>query len=669
MSLNTSLDFPAKKLSENPDTESVDSEAQGKSSKADIKGQTLEIVLTVVCGVSMVTALVLEKLSSMGSLAHALYTIAYLSGGYFGLLASISSLRKLVFDVDLLMILAALGAAYVGAEFEGAMLLFLFSLSNAMQTFALDRSRKAIKALVKLRPNEAICKTEDGFKARPIDTVSLGTIIRLRPGDRIPLDGVIQEGNASVDQSTLTGESVPVNKAIGDPVFAGSINQTGSLLVRVTKLASESTLARIIGMVETAQARKATTERFLENAERYYALGVILLTLGLIFIPPTFSEISFSDNFYRAMTVMVVASPCALIISTPAAFLSAIAGAARRGVLFKGGVHLERLSIVDTIAFDKTGTLTQGVLVVNDVAVFENLETGLGTEQLLQIAASIENHSEHPIARAVENAAKEAKLDLLPTDGFTAVAGKGAEATVSGKRYLVGNPEFIRQRNGKLNTVQLETLDAVLARGFSVILVAQTDSDGMVETPLGLISVSDQLRTDAAATVKKLKQLGIRKVVMLTGDAEKVASETAKLTGVDAYHANLLPEDKLRLVEQLSKTGKVAMVGDGVNDAPALAAATVGIAMGAAGTDVAMETADVVLMSNQLDHIVQAVALARRSRRIVIQNLGFSFSVILVLVTSALTFGIALPLGVVGHEGSTVLVCLNGLRLLNQKRV
>lgn len=639
-----------------------------------ISKEKWEQILTIICGTSLVLALAAEHFASSPIFANALYLVSYLSGGYIGLISSIASLKKFVFDVDLLMILAALGAAYVGAAFEGAMLLFLFSLSNSLQSHALDRSRKAIKELMKLRPTTALCQTEDGFKEQSIEEIPVGTVIRLRPGDRVPLDGIIESGDASVDQSTLTGESLPINKSEGDSIFAGSINQTGSLLVRVTKLATESTIARIITMVETAQARKAVTERFLEKAERYYALGVILLTLALIILPPALSDISFTDSFYRAMTVMVVASPCALIISTPAAFLSAIAGAAKRGVLFKGGVHLERLSTVDTIAFDKTGTLTEGTVKVQEVVSFsefgENSDVSKEKrEHLLQIAASVESHSEHPIARAIEQRAKEESLETLPTRSFKAIAGKGASAVVSEFSYFIGNPAYVSNLAKTIPDDQQRLIDDTLARGQTVILIAKLDKKERAEKILGFVSVSDQLRSDAKEAIERLREVGIQKVVMLTGDAKEVAQETANKVGIDEFHAELLPEDKLRIIEELNKSGKVAMVGDGVNDAPALAASTVGIAMGAAGTDVAMETADVVLMSNQLDHIVQAVALARKSRRIVLQNLTFAFAVIVVLVVLALTIGIPLPLGVVGHEGSTVLVCLNGLRLLGKGRI
>ncbi|MFU8847138.1 MAG: heavy metal translocating P-type ATPase [Opitutales bacterium] len=606
-----------------------------------------------------------------GGVAAVAYTLTYLSGGWYGALHGLQSLRERKIDVDLLMILAALGAAVVGAPFEGGMLLFLFSLSNVLQNHALSRSRSAISSLMKLRPSEVRCEAEGETTMIAVEAVEVGAVVRLRPGDRIALDGEVLEGESSVDESSLSGEAMPVHKTPGSGIFAGTINQHGSLRYRVTKLAGESTLARIITLVEEAQEEKAQTQRFLEKAEGYYAGFVILLTLGLIVVPPLFFASEFAASFYRAMTILVVASPCALIISTPAAFWAAIAGAARRGVLFKGGIHLEQLASVDTVALDKTGTLTTGTPEVTAMASF--LESSNGEAEhssdldLLQLAASVEAQSEHPIARAIENSAQTRGCDLLPIEAFQSYPGKGAAATVGGRRVLIGSPALIREGGGQLNEEQATEVDTMLSQGNTVVLVAQLDADGRVPRLLGWIAVADQIREDAREMVECLRRLGIRRVVMLTGDNSQVAHQVARQAGIDEVHAELLPEAKLEKIKELANQGVVAMVGDGVNDAPALAKAHVGIAMGAAGTDVAMETADVVLMSSRLSHLVHAFALARKSRRVVTQNLSFALGVILVLATVALFGHMPLPLGVVGHEGSTVLVCLNGLRLLGFK--
>lgn len=596
------------------------------------------------------------------------YMLTYLFGGWYGALSGWESLRDRKIDVDLLMILAALGAALVGAPFEGGMLLFLFSLSNVLQNHALSRSRSEIRSLMKLRPSEVRCLVEGDTSMVGVDAVEVGAVVLLRPGERIALDGEVLEGDSTIDESSLSGESMPIHKVVGSEIFAGTINQHGSLTYRVTKAANDSTLARIIKLVEEAQEEKAHSQRFLEKAEGYYAGFVILFTLGLIVVPPFFWAADFAASFYRAMTILVVASPCALVISTPAAFWAAIAGAAKRGVLFKGGVHLEQLASVDTIAFDKTGTLTTGLPAVTALVTASTFKgNGAGSKpelDLLQLAASVESHSEHPIARAIEKHAVENDCRLLAVDGFQSIPGKGAEAMVYGKRILVGSPRLFRDLGGRLAGEDSAAIDALMTAGKTVVIAAELVGKGDVPKLLGWIAVADQLRGEARATIERLKQLGIRRVVILTGDNEKVAFQVAREAGIDEVHAEILPEQKLEKIRELTEGGVVAMVGDGVNDAPALAKAHVGIAMGAAGTDVAMETADVVLMSSRLPHLVHAFALARKSRSVVAQNLIFALGVILVLVAFTLFGQVPLPLGVVGHEGSTVLVCLNGLRLL-----
>jgi Cd2+/Zn2+-exporting ATPase len=624
--------------------------------------------LMVIAGATLAAAW-LADWREMRLLASLLFACTYLSGGFYGTVKGISSLLSRQIDVDLLMILAALGAAVVGAPFEGGMLLFLFSLSNVLQNHALSRSRTAIRSLMQLRPTTVLCETGHETQAIPVESVSAGMTIRLRPGDRIALDGEVLRGESTVDESSLTGESMPVHKSPGSKIFAGTINQNGSITYRATKAAKDSTLARIISLVEEAQEEKANTQRFLDRAERYYASSIILITIGLIAIPPAFFGAEFRESFYRAMTLLVVASPCALIISTPAAFLAAIAGAAKHGVLFKGGVHLERLASVDTIAFDKTGTLTTGQPEVTNVATCLK---GAGSEgdqlrrklELIQVAASIESHSEHPIARAIERHCTEHRCALLEVEGFRSLTGKGASATVAGVPILVGSPGLIEERGGVMDHNQLMAIEALLDEGKTVVMVAETHPEGKVRQLMGWIAVTDTIREDAPEVIRGLKKLGVRRMVMLTGDNVKVARAVGRRVGIDEVHAQLLPQNKLELVRELTLQGTVAMVGDGVNDAPALAKANVGIAMGAAGTDVAMETADVVLMSSRLTHLLNAFALAKKSRTVVVQNLTFALGVIMLLAFGALVGHLPLPLGVVGHEGSTVLVCLNGLRLL-----
>lgn len=575
--------------------------------------------------------------------------VAYLTGGSFGVMAAWESLKQKTIDVDLLMILAALGAAYIGAPMEGAVLLFLFSLSNVLQGFAIEQTRKAIHSLMKLRPEKALTRRDGSLQLLPIDELVTGDLVTVRPGEAIPLDGIVRGGSTSIDESSLTGESLPVQKGLGDPVFAGTINGTGGFEFEVTRLAKDSTVARLVQMVEEAQSEKAKTQRWLDRAEQYYAVGVILFTLVLIAIPVAFGA-AFDSAFYRAITVMVVASPCALIISTPATILSAIGGAARKGVLFKGGAHLERAGGIDAIAFDKTGTLTIGKPRVTDLK-------GHGDEnELLRQAAAVETGSEHPLAQAIVAEAKERGLEIPEAADFASISGKGASATVLGRRLSIGSPRMLSEHPD--SEAFAEQIQALQRQGKTVMLLADE------KTVLGILAVADVVREDAAATVAALRELGFKRLVMVTGDNRLVAEAIAAEVGIEEVHADLLPQDKVAILQELKTSHKVAMVGDGVNDAPALATADLGIAMGGAGTDVALESADVVFMGERLGLLPFAFGLSRRARRVVLANLSFALSVIVILVIASLIGDLPLPLGVLGHEGSTVLVCLNGLRLL-----
>jgi Cd2+/Zn2+-exporting ATPase len=600
------------------------------------------------------------------------FAAAYLAGGWHGTIHGARSLLRGTVDVDLLMILAALGAAYVHHAFEGAMLLFLFSLSHALQEMAIERSRSAISALMKLRPEVALRRRGRETQLVAIDELAVGDILVVRPGESIPVDGIVSEGTSSVNQASITGESLPVDKKPGDPLFAGTMNEHGGLEMRATKLARESTLAKLVELVEKAQGQKATTQRFLEKAEQWYALGVILFTAALIAVPYYLLGHAFQPTFYRAMTVMVVASPCALVISTPASILSAIGAAARRGVLFKGGVYLERAAAVEIVAFDKTGTLTAGRPVVTDLQIIAQPgraaeELACLQEELLWLAAGVEARSEHPIARAIVAEAKRRFMPIERCLKFQSVAGHGVSAEVCGRRIAVGNLKYFDGYESPERDELEKQMNAMQDAGKTGMLVGEIIGEQIEHATvryLGFIAVADQVRPEAPAVVARLRELGVKRIVMITGDGPRVAAAVAKKCGIDEVHADLLPQDKVRVIVKLKEAGRTAMIGDGINDAPALATADVGVAMGAAGTDVAMETADVVLMSDALEGVPFTLAISRRTRRVVYQNLTFALAVIVVLIISALGFQLALPLGVVGHEGSTVLVCLNGLRLL-----
>ncbi len=636
-----------------------------------LTAQNLEAIFTVITFIMLLVGWLAERVAVPPYVSVVAYTIAYVTGGVFGLKAGLESLRERTIDVDLLMVLAAIGAAIVGSPFEGALLLFLFSLSNVLQDYALDRTRNAIRALMKLRPNQALVLRDGELVTLPVEKVVIDDHFLVRPGDRIPLDGVVLEGDSAVDQSSLTGESMPVAKSPGDSVLAGTINKNGSLEVRVTKTAQDSTIAKLIKLVEEAQSEKAQTQRFLDQAEQYYATGVIGFTILAIFVPILLLGEDFDPAFYRAMTLMVAASPCALIISTPASILSAIGNGARKGVLFKGGVHLEQAASIKVIAFDKTGTLTEGEPRVTDVKVISagQQDVWQGDEDdLLALAAAVELKSEHPLAQATVMAAQERNLGIPEVRAFQAATGMGVSGTVNGMDIRVGNLRHFAAFNPLGLAAAEQEVDRLQAEGKTAVVVAQIIADGRTAHLLGIVAFADQLRSDAADVVRALKSLGVARVVMLTGDNERIGRAIAEQVGVDDYYAELLPEDKLGLIKDLeAEFGPIAMVGDGVNDAPALASASIGIAMGAAGTDVALETADVVLMADDLCNIPYVIDLSRQTRKTLIVNLSFAMGMIAVMIAAIFTANLSLPLAVVGHEGGTVLVSLNGLRLLVYK--
>lgn len=626
----------------------------------------LEPRLVVITALAIFGSFVAGRMDAPAWVDAVFGVIAFGAGGVFGLKTALESIfEEHKLDVDLLMILAALGAASIGQWHEGAILLFLFSLSNVLQDYAIGRSRSAIKSLFKLYPENAKVKRGDTVTVVKIEDINIGDTILIEPGERIPVDGKVIGGRSAIDQSPITGESMPVEKAIGDKVFAGTLNKQGVLDIEATQAAANTTLSRIIKLVEEAQDAKAPTERFLDTFEQYYAALIIGVIALVIVIPPLFFGAEFQNNFYRAMVLMTVASPCALVISVPASFISAIAASARQGVLFKGGAYLEGLATIKAITFDKTGTLTAGEPQVTDVVSC----CELCDDDLLKIAASVESRSEHPLAQAIINEAEARGITLETVDEFDAIPGKGISALVDGREVRLGSITYLTAEN-PLPPHLRERYDVLEAAGKTVIGVVR---DGQCEGCgacanakdgldwMGVIAMADKLRPESAKVVKDLQALGIE-VVMLTGDNKRVAENIAHSVGITRVYSELLPEDKVTVVKQiLSDIGPTAHVGDGVNDAPALATATIGIAMGAAGTDVALETADLVLMGDRLELIEKAIYLSKKARRVVWQNIIFSLAVIVMLVMSALFINLPLPLGVLGHEGSTVIVVLNGL--------
>lgn len=606
-----------------------------------------------------------------------LAVIAFAAGGYSGLMGAWEQAKQGRFDIDFLMIAAAFGAAAIGEWVEGALLLFLFTLSGALETFAMGRTRKAIESLAKLRPDVATVRRGSQEVLLSVAELEVGDLVLVKPGERLPVDGTVVNGSSSIDQSAITGESMPVSKWVGDGVFAGTINGGGALEVRVTKLASETTLSKIVTLVAEAQEDATPTQKFIDRFSQPYTYAVIGATALALVLPLLFLHESFDTTLYRAMTLLVVASPCALVISTPASALSAIAAAARSGVLFKGGAYLELLGQVDVMAFDKTGTLTPGRPVVTNIHPL----TGHTENELLRIAASAETLSEHHIGKAIVERARERGLELHKPLDFQAIAGEGIIARFQLGDHVetiyIGNDRLFTNQGMELSPAVRMVGQALQKQGKSVMLVVRRsriedtlgkDRDWEV---MGYLAVADTLRTEAADAVHKLRAAGIKHVAMITGDNANAAHYIAQQAGIEEVYADLLPEQKLELIKQLGAQGKVAMVGDGVNDAPALATAQVGIAMGAGGTDVALETADVVLMSSDLDKLPFAIKLSRKAATIIRQNVFFSVGVIITLVLLTILLPVIvpglllpLPLGVVGHEGSTLIVVANGLRLL-----
>ncbi len=583
-----------------------------------------------------------------------LYLAAYLFGGWDIARHAVHSLREKQFDTDLLMVLAALGASALGEFFEGGLLLFLFSLGHALEEMALDRARDAVRKLGDLAPKTALVQRDGKEVELSVEQLNVDDTVIVRPGVRIPVDGAILSGASAVNQAPVTGESVPVEKALGDKVFAGTVNGDGALEVKVTRLAKDNTLARVMQMVEEAQTQKTRTQQMTEKFTRWFVPAVLIGVALMIVVPLLFGG-AFRESFLRAMTLLVACSPCALALGTPSAMLAGIAQAARNGLLIKGGAHLETLGALTTIAFDKTGTLTHGQPEVTDVVT---AEANQNADELLAQAAAVESRSGHPLAQAVVRAAAQKALSLPASGELISLTGRGLRSTVSGADILIGNRKLMNESGVALSESVNQQLERLETDGKTTMIIALNNAVA------GVIALADTPRADAKATLQRLKQLGIRQTLLLTGDNRRVGEKMASLLGLDAVRAELMPEDKVTAIRELAAGETVAMVGDGVNDAPALAAASVGIAMGGAGTDVALETADVALMGDELSKLPFAIGLGRATRRIVFQNLVISALVILFLVVTSILGVVGIGLAIVFHEGSTLVVVANSLRLL-----
>ncbi len=619
-----------------------------------------ELIFSLTGGLLLLVGWLGEAFFGLPALAAAgFYIAAYVFGGWDIAQHAWHALREKHFDTDLLMVIAALGAAALGEFAEGAFLLFLFSLGHALEVRALDRAREAVRALADLAPKTALVKRDGKEIELPVEQLELGDVVIVRPGVRIPVDGDVLAGQSAVNQAPVTGESVPVDKAPGDKVFAGTVNGEGALDVQVTRLARDSTLSRVMKMVEEAQTQKSPTQQTVEKFERVFVPGVLVVT-ALIVIAPPLLGVPFQVSFLRAMTLLVAASPCALALGAPASILAGVAQAARNGVLVKGGVHLENLGRLKAIAFDKTGTITHGQPEVTEVVKLPNSKSPIpNDDELLALAAEVESRSGHPLAQAVVRAAQAKGLASPPVGDVESLTGRGLRSSVNGRSVLIGNLKLIEESNIAVSADAKQQIDSLQGSGKTIVAVAV---GGQLA---GVIALADTLRADAIAAMKALKQMGVHETVMLTGDNARVAAAIARQVGLSTFRADLMPEDKVTAIRELNeKFGQTAMVGDGVNDAPALANATVGIAMGGAGTDVALETADVALMGDDLSKLPFAVGLGRATRAIIVQNLAISLGVIGLLIVASLTGWAGIGIAILFHEGSTIVVVLNALRLL-----
>lgn len=658
-------------------------------------GDNTELIFALACGAVLLVGWLLSVLTSLTPwVPWSLYVAAYFFGGFFTLREAVESIRAGRFEIDSLMLVAAIGAASLGAWAEGALLLFLFSIGHALEHYAMGRARRAIEALAELAPDTAMARRNGDVMELPVDQLQRGDVVIVKPNERIPADGFVIKGESSVNQAPITGESVPVDKQpVADPqqaaknpdgiearhrVFAGTINESGALEVQVTKLSTDSTLARVVTMVNEAETQQSPTQRFTDRFEKYFVPAVLGFVVLLLFAWIVIDE-PFSASFYRAMAVLVAASPCALAISTPSAVLSGVARAARGGVLVKGGGPLENLGTLGAIAFDKTGTLTEGKPRLADVVPLE----GASEDELLRVAVAVESLSDHPLAAAVVRDGKErlerlesrdesqeqdsgselstldAQLSTIPeASDLQSITGRGVKAQIDGKSVYIGKDDLFAEVNGPpLPEAMREQVESLESAGRTTMIVRYG------ERYLGVLGLMDTPRDTAKLTIKQLRSLGVRRMIMISGDNQRVVDAVGKEVGIDEAWGDLMPDDKVDAIKKLRQQEDVAMVGDGVNDAPAMANATVGIAMGAAGSDVALETADVALMADDLNRLPFAVGLSRQTSRIIRQNLWFSLGMVALLVPATI-FGLQMGAAVLLHEGSTLLVVFNALRLL-----
>ena len=606
-----------------------------------------EFLVMVLAGTLLLLAIVFEKMQIGGQLSVGLYLLAIISGGWNNFKKGFYSLQQKKLNMSVLMSVAIIGACIIGQYEEGATVAFLYAISELLENWSTEKARQSIRNLMDLTPAKAIVKRGREMVELLVGDVNVGDIILIKPGAKIPLDGSVVSGESAVDEAHISGEALPRDKKIGADVFAGSINTYGFLEVAANKLAQDSTIAKIINLVENAQSQKSPMQKFIEKFAEIYTPVVMVLAVMVGVIPPLLYDGDYIGWLYRALALLVVACPCALVISTPIAVVSAIAQAAKNGVLIKGGIHLEGLADINAIAFDKTGTITKGEPKVQNVISLSNI----GENDILQIAASLESLSEHHLARAITADSKDKQINLENVYNFIAIPGQGVKGVIKGQEYLVGNTKLFNNISPEIN--QLEQ------QGYSVIIV------GTATTILGVITISDYLKDNIKTVIKRFLQKNIA-VSMLTGDNSAVATLVATESGIKEFFANLLPEEKMLVIKKMKESKKVAMVGDGINDAPALAIADIGIAMGKKGTAVALETADVVLMKDDIAKLDYVMELSKRTKNIIKQNITFALLIKFLAIISIFPGYLTLWLAILADMGATVIVTLNSMRLLKK---
>lgn len=588
------------------------------------------------------------------------FFIAIALGGSSLFWTGLKNLSKLTFDMNTLMTIAIIGAAIIGEWREGGIVVILFAISEAMERYSMDKARQSIELLMNLAPSEALIRRGNQEMILPVDDIELHDVMIVKPGQKVAMDGVVKKGSSSLNQAAITGESIAVHKSVGDEVYAGTLNEEGLLEIEVTKRVEDTTIAKIIQLVEDAQAEKAASQAFVDKFAKYYTPAIMAAAFLIMIVPPLLMDGEWGVWIYQGLAALVVGCPCALIVSTPVAVVTAIGNAARNGVLIKGGIHLEEAGHLKVIAFDKTGTLTEGKPAVTDIIAYDSDE-----EQALSIAAAIEKGSAHPLAAAIVEKAKALNLDIdiHKTDDVQSITGKGISAVINGNRYYVGSPGLFKEKMSVFLSDEVNSqISGLQAEGKTVMILASDDAVML------LIAVSDRVRESAGLAIDRLHRAGIEKTVMLTGDNTRTAEAVAKQVGVTDVRAELLPEEKLNFIKDLRKDYEhVAMIGDGVNDAPALAAASVGVAMGGAGTDTALETADIALMADDLDKLPYTIKLSRKALKIIKQNITFSLAIKALALVLVIPGWLTLWIAIFADMGATLIVTLNSMRLLRVK--